>query len=47
MLLPVYLESRLDIRGSLVISYQFKHSVQLHQFRKLLSVQSPTSPNPD
>lgn len=34
--LLVCLESRLDIKDSLVISYHFKHSVLLCQFRKLL-----------
>lgn len=33
----VHLESKLDIRASLVISYQFNHSVRLCQFRGELS----------
>lgn len=34
--LHIHLESRLDIRAGLMISYQLKHSVHLCQFRELL-----------
>lgn len=42
--LLVCLESKLDVRAGLVIGYQFNHSVQLRQFRELLSCRPPPNP---